>query len=372
MVLLAETGPLVERLRQSGIDVQVMPLDPRVRDARKDTMSVGALSRIGSALKILRYAAQVARFAKDHGVDIIHTNSLKADIYGGVAGWIARIPVIWHVRDYIDPSYLPGPAVRVFRRLARIMPTYVIANSEGTRETLRLGKARPSVAIPSGIDVKPRPSEEHSERTHAGDSEFAGATWPGIIRVGIVGRLAPWKGQHVFLHAASRVLKAGYRARFFVIGAPLFGEEAYREELERLTGSLGISDRVEFLGFRSDVEAVLQGLDILVHASTTPEPFGQVVIEGMAQKLPVIGTDGGGVREIISHQENGLLIPMDDIPALADALKTLMDNPSLACRLGHAGFEHVMRHYSSSQTARKIETVYRQVLAGRSGARPEP
>jgi glycosyltransferase involved in cell wall biosynthesis len=112
---------------------------------------------------------------------------------------------------------------------------------------------------------------------------------------------------------------------------------------------------------------LLRTLDILVHASTIPEPFGQAVIEGMAAGLPVIGADGGGVKDIITHGENGLLVPMGDAPALAEALESLLGDPETARRLGEAGRAHVRSHYTAAQSARKIEQVYREVLSVRRG-----
>ena len=193
------------------------------------------------------------------------------------------------------------------------------------------------------------------------------AGWRTPIRIGIVGRITRWKGQHVFLEAASRLRAAGREdVRFVIVGAPLFGEEAYEQELRQMVERAGLAEQVEFLGFQEDVPAVLRGLDLLVHASVTPEPFGQVVIEGMAAGLPAIGTDGGGVREIITHGENGLLVPMGDAAALARALEDLLGDPEKARRLALAGQAHVRAHFTAEQAARKIEQVYAEVLGFRS------
>lgn len=372
LVVLAEDGPLAARLREIGVETVVLPLAGCLRDIRKDTLGFGALRHAGRGGHLAAYAWRLARLARRRGVEIIHTNSLKADLYGALAGALARLPVVWHVRDHIDPGYLPLPAVRLFRFLARKLPSYVVTNSQSTLDRLRLLGARPATVVPSGWagreavvydglggpDLEARGRDEDSP------------AWTAPVRIGIVGRIAPWKGQHVFLEAAAAVTKAGHDARFVVIGAPLFGEEAYEQQLRQSARSGEIASRVAFLGFQEDVPAVLRTLDILVHASTTPEPFGQVVIEGMAEGLPVIGTDGGGVREIIAHGENGLLTPMGDAEALARALARLLDDPALARRLGRAGCRHVRTHFTAAQTARKIERMYDEVLARRAYRRP--
>jgi len=375
IVLLAEEGPIAARLREAGVETHVLPLSGRVRDIRKDTLGLSALRHAATIIPFLSYAVRVARFARQHSVQILHANSLKADLYGALAGWLARLPVVWHVRDHIDPSYLPAPAVYAFRFLAQHVPAYVITNSQSTLDRLFLSAGRPSAVVPSGLDL-PGGLDLRRAVIHDGLAEQDLAqqdivspdarlepAWASPVRIGIVGRLAPWKGQHVFLEAAARLQAAGHDARFVIVGAPLFGEDGYEAELRRQAAAEGLTGQVTFLGFRSDVAAVLGELDILVHASTTPEPFGQVVIEGMAESLPVVATDGGGVREIITHAENGLLVPMGDAGALASALERLLQDPALARRLGSAGYRHVRQHFTAHQSARRVEKVYSDILS---------
>ena len=181
-------------------------------------------------------------------------------------------------------------------------------------------------------------------------------------RIGIVGRLARWKGQHVFLDAAARILKAGFDVKFVIVGAALFGEEDYEAGLRQQVESLGIEDKVEFRGFAQNVPSELRNLDILVHASITGEPFGQVIVEGMAVGKPVIATRGGGVPEIITDGENGMLTTMGDAEGLARQVAFLLEHPQTAARLGRAAFDSVRQKFKASFGARKVESVYRSVL----------
>ena len=381
VVLLAEDGPLVAQLRAGDVETHVLPLSGRVRDIRKDTLGPAAFRQIAAVPAVLSYALRVAWFARRHRIQILHTNSLKADLYGALAGHLAGIPVVWHVRDHIDPTYLPVPAVYAFRFLAQHLPAYVITNSQSTLDKLFLGSTRPSAIVPGGLNLYRAVIHDGLAAQELSGKELSGKElsgtelsdknaggWVGPVRVGIVGRLAPWKGQHVFLEAAAHLLAAGHDVRFLIVGAALFGEDDYEAKLRRQAEEGGATDRVEFLGFRPDVAAILGGIDILVHASTTPEPFGQVVIEGMAEGLPVVATDGGGVREIITHGENGLLVPMGDAGALAAALEHLLRHPAEAHRLGAAGYLHVRQHFTADQSARRVEKVYGDVLAPRKAA----
>jgi glycosyltransferase involved in cell wall biosynthesis len=183
-----------------------------------------------------------------------------------------------------------------------------------------------------------------------------------VLRVGLVGRISPWKGQHIFIEAIARVRDRFPQARFQIIGAALFGEEAYGEQLRRRATELGLDDCLEFTGFRTDVPALMRRLTVLVHASTIGEPFGQVVIEGMVAGRAVIATNGGGVPEIVQDDITGLLVPMGDIDAMAAAMIRLLSAPDLAQSMGEAGRKRVLNHFTVAHTARKIEHVYDVML----------
>ncbi len=352
VVLLAEDGPFAERLRAVGIETHVLTLAEDLREVRKDSLGGGGLAgKAKAGLAFAAYAGKVARFGRKRGAALLHCNSLKSDIYGAIAGRLAGIPVLWHVRDHIDPSYLPGKVVKVFRILAARWPDYVVCNSESSLAKLfpQGHNAKRARAIHDGLADRELTSPLPTQSGWKNDPPM----------VGIVGRLVEWKGQHVFLEAAQKLAKQGVRAHYQVIGAPLFGEHSYEERLRQLAQPLG--NAVEFTGFRADVPDLMRNLDVFVHASVTPEPFGQVVVEAMAEGVPVIGSDGGGVREIITHGENGLLSPMGDADALAHELAGLLADPERASHIAHAGWERVRAQFTARHTARALESVYDSV-----------
>ena len=182
----------------------------------------------------------------------------------------------------------------------------------------------------------------------------------GPLRVGMVGRIAPWKGQDVFLRAFASAFDGGDE-RAGVIGAPLFGETAYDESLRTLVRQLGVDGRVEFRGFQEDVAAQLAQLDVLVHASRVPEPLGQVVQEGMRAGLPVVAADAGGPAEVIANGETGFLYPPGDVGALAGTLTTLAADPSLRGRVGAAAVAS-SQAFDPEQVAPQVLELYRTVL----------
>jgi glycosyltransferase involved in cell wall biosynthesis len=350
-VILGEDGPLAARLQQAGISVEVLPIAPSARDLRRDSVRPSAASAL-EAMRTLGYVARLARRLRSLDADIVHTNSLKAGVYGSVAARVAGVPLVWHVRDRIAEDYLPVAAVRLVRALIGHFADGVIANSGATLEAIPAGdRGELAWVIPSSVDRSPLPRPRASE----------------ITTFGMLGRVAPWKGQDLFLRAFAAAFPDGpERAR--LIGAPMFGEESYERELRALAASLGIDERVEFRGFREDVWAELSSLDVLVHASVIPEPFGTVVLEGMAAGLAVLAADEGGPADMIADGENGRLFPSRDLDALAGAMRALRDDPRERERLGAAA-QDALASYHPEAVARTVEAAYRELLGARRSAR---
>ena len=132
--------------------------------------------------------------------------------------------------------------------------------------------------------------------------------------------------------------------------------------MKQLTRALQLEARVEFTGFVHDVQAAIDQLQIVVHASTVGEPFGQVVIEGMAAGRPVIATNGGGIPEIVVDQVTGLLVPMNDARALAVGIASLLRNPAEARAMGDRGRRRVKDLFTIERSAKAVEQVYLDLL----------
>lgn len=343
-VILGEDGPLVDKLRAAGVSVEVLAMADTTASLARDRVRPGRLP-VSALAHTAGYVTRLARRLRRFDPDIVHTNSLKSALYGGAAGRLASIPVVWHVRDRITADYLPPAACRMVRAAGRLLPAAVIANSRTTLATLgRAGAGGVAIASPLGFApaTGTRPP----------------ATPP--FRVGIVGRLDPWKGQHVFLEAFAKAFPQGPEEAV-IVGASLFGADRYREELERQAASLGLQERVEFRGFRKRVEDELRHLDVLVHASIIPEPFGQVVVEGMAAGLPVVAADAGGPAEVIDHGVDGLLYPPGDIEALSQLLQGLAADPMLRRKLGDAARVRA-QDFTAARIAPQVMSVYERVL----------
>ena len=331
--------------------VEVLPMRERTRDLRKDRVRPVGLP-LTAPLDTAAYALRLARRLRAINPDLVHANTLKAGIYGSLAARLAGVPVIWHVRDRIAPDYLHAPAVWPMRALIATIPDGVIANSEATHATLwrhRGGETRIVYSPVSAPAAPPEPALAPLPQRN--------------FTVGMVGRIARWKGQHVFLEAFARAFPSGNETAVLV-GEALFGEAdaAYGRELRELVRRLDIVDRVEFRGFRDDVWAELARMDLLVHGSITPEPFGQVIVEAMLAGIPVIASAGGGPSEILTDRDSGLLYPPGNVDALAQALRRLRNDTPQRIRLRDKARTRAERFAPEAQ-ASKVMELYRSVIA---------
>ena len=360
-VILGEHGPLAQRLAEAGISAEVLPIASTARDLRRDRVRAGGASPaalLATAAYVLRLALRLRRLRPD----VVHTNSLKSGVYGALAARLAGVPLLWHVRDRIAEDYLPRSGVRLTRALISRLADGVVANSADTLATVpRARRHRLHEVIPDSVERSPQP--------HAPD--------PAITTFGMLGRIAPWKGQDVFLHAFARAFGgherdggdgSGGGERAVIVGTPMFGEEDFERDVRALAEQLGLGGRVEFRGFREDIWSELAGFDVLVHASVIPEPFGQVVLEGMAAGLAVIAPDEGGPRELIADGRTGRLFASRDRDALAAAMRELREDRELRLRLGAAA-RLSLDAYRPGALAERLQQSYELLATPRSRRR---
>ncbi|ADV82754.1 glycosyltransferase family 4 protein [Terriglobus saanensis] len=352
IVILFQDGPFVEKL-QGICEVRVVLLDASVQEFRKDAIGIRSILSFEKLKISLAYVVGLVRTIRRLRPDIIHTNSLKADLLGGLAAKLLRIPLIWHVRDRIADDYLPSRTVKVFRSLCRIFPNYIIANSQSTLETLFLPPGKPFSVISSGFDVE-RFRALGSQQASLRDTMRDG----GTLNIGIVGRISPWKGQEVFAEAISLVRKEFPGVKAPIIGAALFGEQEFEVKLRDLVRDLGLNDVIQFKGFQHDVASAIGHLHMLIHASVIPEPLGQVIAQGMAAGKPVVATRGGGASEIVQDGVTGLLVPAKDHIALAEAILSLLRDPEKAEQMALRGQQFAIENFAEASITRRVEAVY--------------
>ena len=190
--------------------------------------------------------------------------------------------------------------------------------------------------------------------------------------VGLVGRLQPWKGQDRVLRAQGLLRDRGHAFHLLIVGGDSYGlSPEYAASLPPLVQSLHLEGAVTMTGQVPDASPYIEQMDVLVNASD-PEPFGIVLLEGMARSVPVVAVDSGGPGEFISDGVTGVLARSGAPEDLADALEPLLADPDLRRRLGAAGRESFLRDYTLSSLQRRFYVSLEDVAGHRSGAETMP
>lgn len=357
---LGEDGPLASIARDLGVRVLVLPFPAalaRLGDSGRGPAWLGLLRSAGATGV---YTRGLARWLKSVEPDIVHTNGLKMHLLGAWAR-PRRSSLIWHIHDYVSLRGLMRRLLYPFRKAC----SAAIVNSHSVAQDLdRVLPGLRITPIYNAIDL-----ERFSPRGHRLDLDAqAGlpAAEPGTLRVGLIATFARWKGHKVFLDALSR-LSEKTPVRGYIIGGPIYqtqGSQWSQNELREEAARLGLSGKVGFTGFLEDTPAAIRSLDIVVHASTLPEPFGMVIIEAMACAKPVIASQAGGAAELIADGENALAHPPGDAGALANRIERLASDVKLRARLGAAGRWEAEHKYHGRKLAERLLEVYAAVSGG--------
>jgi glycosyltransferase involved in cell wall biosynthesis len=356
-LVLGEDGPLVAQAKEAGVQVVVAPFPPAL--ARLGDSGSGPLKALWSCLQAaagtIRYLLQLRGVLRELQPDIVHTNGFKMHVLGAWAH-PESAPVIWHVRDYISAR----PVMKRLLRWHAGRAKAAIGNSVSVADDVRkvCGPQLETLCVYNAIDLKRySPTGEKIDLDSLAGLEPAPS---GTVRVGLAATLAHWKGHTVFLRALARLPRdLPYRA--YVIGGAIYQTENSQrtlDELRALAAELGIGAKVGFTGYLPDTAKAMRALDVLVHASTQPEPFGRVIAEGMACGRAVICSNAGGAAELITDGEDALAHPPGDEVALAARIAELVRDPALRERLGRAGRITAERRFERSRLAEQLIPLY--------------
>ncbi|HEV8384135.1 MAG TPA: glycosyltransferase [Candidatus Acidoferrales bacterium] len=324
-------GDFAERVEQLGIRVYRLP-GGRFRNLWSTAARIGRLHAL----------------IREEKIDVVLSNSGHPLFYARPAALLARRPCVWWAHAYFPRDPLRGDVVALTQLF--LAADSIFANSEHMARSLRaVYPERPPIRVVRyGIDLArhaPTPQTACAARRELGIS-------PDENVAGIFGRLQRGKGQHVFLEAASLLEKNAARARYLIVGGSVFGlEPEYVAGLRRLVEERGMSERVMFLGQRTDTNELMNACDIVVLASIESETWGLVVAEAMAAGRAVIASAEGGPREMIEDGRTGILVPPGDAAALAAAMDSLFRQPERRCALGRAARLHAEQSFDRFRAA---------------------
>jgi glycosyltransferase involved in cell wall biosynthesis len=347
LVGLFQDGPYRERLEQEQIPVQV--LSKQSIQIHKDSGLWQSLSMLWQLIPLL---IQVA--ALSYQFEVIYANTQKAFVVGTLASLISRRPVVYHLRDILSKEHFSRANLTIAIVLANWFTSLVIANSHATRQAFIDAGGNPErvKVVYNGF----QPERYQVQPTEALRQQLK---LENRFVVGHFSRLSPWKGQHILIEA---LLHCPPHVVVLLIGDALFGEQAYVKQLLHQVASLELQDRVLFLGFRSDVPQLMALCDLITHTSTSPEPFGRVIIEAMLCGTPIIASQAGGAVELIEHGKTGWLAPPGDPLKLAQMVALCCQTPDLCQEVAALAQSYASQSFHLSSTNRQIEQLLSQVI----------
>jgi glycosyltransferase involved in cell wall biosynthesis len=358
-LVLGEDGPLAEIARRLNVRVFVTAFPPAL--ARIGDAGSGRLRTICSLLiaagAIVGYTRQLAKILRDLQPDLIHTNGFKMHLLGA---WTCppRTRLVWHIHDYVTTRPLMR---RLLRRYAKHCSAAIV-NSKSVAADLSSVLPNCNIApIYNAVDL-----DLFTPLGKQVDLDALVGLPPatsGTVRVGLVATFARWKGHKTFLEALSRIPRE-MKVRGYVIGGPIYQTTGSQWSMLELRGEatrLGLGDRVGFTGFLDDTATVMRSLDVVVHASTEPEPFGMVIIEGMACGKAVIASQGGGASELFVDGENALAHRPGDAAGLTKQILRVALDAQFRSRLGEAARTTAERFYNRRRLTDEFLGLYRSV-----------
>ncbi len=337
---------------------EVMVASLRSRDAASQHLEAGGVQMfyIDKGKYSFANVGALADLIRQEKIDLLHLHGYSAANFGRLAARQTAIPNVMH--EWAVLKTLPHQFV--MDRLLCDKTDIAVGVSESVREFLIRGRSVPlnkTRVVWNGVNLNNFKTAEPA-KVQAFREKF-GIT-PGQKVVGTVTRLREEKGNRYFIEAAPQVLREFPEARFVIVG-----DGQLREELEALAKKLNLEGKLHFAGFVSEVAVALATMDIYAMASLT-EGFPFALAEAMAAGKTVAVTNVGGMKEMVQHEENGLLVPPANSSAMAIAFVRLLKNPTLTQHLGQAACER-SQAFSVERNVQALEKIYAEMLANRNG-----
>lgn len=333
---------------------------PAIEEANKRNIPVHLILKKGIGLVFLY---RLYKFLKNNRYDILHTHTINANFFGRIAGKLSNVPTILttihsHVIDELKGLKKPSSGDWLRYRVDLFFSCWakmIFVVSESIHKRLfDYGiPERKLHVVENGVDInkyRPDVKIKHDIRMELGIDENADV-------VGIIGRMVPLKNHDIFLKAALEICKIRKDVYFLLVGDGPLNDRLHQDVLK-----LGLEKRIYFTGWRTDIDRVIQSINVFVLCSEV-EGHNIALLEAMACEKPVVGTDVAGIKTIIKHGETGILIPLRDIKALADAVLSLLSDTDKAGAIGRMGMMTVKNKYSLDSMITNYLELYRRAAA---------
>lgn len=360
-LVIPRDGSLAVKARAAGAAVHVLPLPARLARLGEGAHGgAAAIAERGASMLLAAggaglYSRRLGRLLATLEPDLIHTNGFKLHVLGARAAPTGT-PVVWHLHEYVGGRPISRALLR--RYVSRCAAIVANSRSVAADVTVTLAPSAPVTTIYNAVDANVFTPDGPSVDL---DALSALPRAPaGTVRVGLVATFGRWKGHDTLLHALC-ALPRDLPVRGYIIGDALYdtaGSQHTRTDVEQRIAALGMTGRVGLTGFIDTAADAMRALDVIVHASTQPEPFGMVIAEGMASGRAVIVSAAGGAEELVTDGVDALTHVPGDAHGLSCCIASLATDPALRRRLGAAARETAQRRFDPAAFTRAFINVY--------------
>jgi glycosyltransferase involved in cell wall biosynthesis len=345
--LLAQPGELISRARELGFSAFEYSFSGIRRTLNPITWFRG-LIKLGKGI------TNVRGIISGNNIDVVHANSLKAAIMGGMAARRSGVPLVFHTRDFLPAGIWRGALIN----LAYNLSARIIVNSKSVAQVYGKDPAQKISVIYNHVEPPKLPADKAPGKIRTENGCPVNAPL-----IGYSGRIHPAKGLETLLPGFAQILHALPEAKLWIVGGVMPGEEQYLEGLKTTAKKMKIADSVKFFGWRGDALELMSCFDVLVVPSQK-EPFGRVTVEAMMLGIPVAATASGGTLEIIEDNKTGLLFDPGDSRQLAQKCLEVLSDPGKTKRLTILAKSEVDRKFGGEQYIGGVQRVY-DSLAGK-------
>jgi glycosyltransferase involved in cell wall biosynthesis len=363
-VVAPSAGPLLDGCRALGAAALALPYPPAL-DSLGESITAGRERRraerhrllgrtIRAAVTLPRYVSSLRRLLRGSGATVVHTNGVKAHIAAALSR-PAGVRLVWHLHEYVQARPVTMQLLRRFVHRADA----VVANSDSVRAdaATAFGGAARVRRIYNAVD----PDVFRPEGSQLDLARLSGLPADGALpRIGLVATFARWKGHEVFIDAVGRLVRTR-PVRAYIVGSPVYataGSQWTMAELKARVDAAGLSAAIGFTGQVGDVPSAMRALDVVVHASTRPEPFGMVIGEAMAAGRALVAARAGGAAELFVDRVDALGHAPGSAEELAARLDELVSSPSLRARLGCEARRAACARFAPARMAAEFREAY--------------
>lgn len=362
VLITAPDGPLVTELMSLAVKAILLKLPPKIAQLGDSGLKSGSnklarMLRFAGNLtlvgELIAYRSQLRQNILEIAPDLIHSNGMKTHLLAASLG--LDLPLIWHLHDFISSRSLIKYLLKLF--VGKV--TVAIAISRSIADDWQaVFPQLPIELIYNAIDI-------YRYRS----TVFTSTSKPDRqVKIGLVATYALWKGQDIFIQAIGQIAKQQpelkSQVKFYIIGGAIYQTDRSqhsRTSLQQLACDAGVEDWLEFIDFQRNVVSSYNMLDIVVHASTQPEPFGRTIVEAMACEKAVIVANAGGAAELFTHDRDALGVPPSDPVALATAMLELIRSPAKRVAMGTAGRKTAIDRFDLDRLGREAIALYQKI-----------